>query len=69
MREEIVAHGKREPQDTMNAYRARLDELYRQQAATDDEDERARLQREIERIDGERMDELSVFIRRLREQP
>ena len=64
-----MAHGKREPQDTMDAYRRRLDELYRQQAATDDADERARIQKDIERVDGERMDELSVFIRELRRQP
>ena len=53
----------------MDAYRRRLDELYRQQAATDDADERARIQKDIERVDGERMDELSVFIRELRRQP
>ena len=53
----------------MDAYRRRLDELYRQQAATDDEDERARIQRDIERVDGERMEIVSRYIRRLREQP
>ena len=64
-----MAHGKREPQDTMDAYRRRLDELYRQQAATDDEDERERLQKKIEQVDKDRMEIVSRFIRRLRKQP
>ena len=53
----------------MDAYRRRLDELYRQQAATDDEDERERLQKKIEQVDKDRMEIVSRFIRRLRKQP